>query len=105
MTIADSDHTAPLLTAVGRLVLAGAALEDVLRVGILMRAVNREGTVREEVGRELTELEGRGAGKALKRLRELGIPQELGDRILEVIQGRNRVVHHLMRQPGVELAL
>jgi hypothetical protein len=111
MTVDDSEldpvheHAAPVVIAVGRLVLGGAALEKVLLVDIITRDIHRAGTLREELGLELAELEGRGAGKALGRLRELGIPDELADRILEVIQGRNRVVHHLMEQPGVALAL
>jgi hypothetical protein len=83
MTIDDSQldpehgHAAPLLMAVGRLVLAGAALENVLLVDIAMRDIDRAGTVRDELGRELSELEGRPAGKLLERLRNLGIPDEL----------------------------
>jgi hypothetical protein len=111
MTFDDSEldpvheHAAPLVLAVGRLVLGGAALEKVLLVDIITRDIHHAGTVRDELGRELSELEGRSPGKLLERLRDLGIPDELADRILEVIRGRNRVVHHLMEQPGVPLAL
>jgi hypothetical protein len=111
LTIDDSEldpvdeQAAPLVLAVGRLVLGAAMLEKVLLVDIISRDVQQEGTVREELGRELAELEGKPGGVLLKRLRKLGIPPDLADRVNKVIQRRNRVVHHLLEEPGVVLAM
>ena len=99
------EQAVPLLLAIGRLVLGAAALENVLLVDIVMREFHREGQWRDELVQELSELEGRPAGKLLERLRGLGISVELADRIFGVISRRNRVIHHLMKDPEVSVAL
>jgi hypothetical protein len=99
------ERAVPLLLAIGRLVLGAAALENVLLVDIVMREFHREGQWRDELVQELSELEGRPAGKLLERLRGLGISGELADRIFDVISRRNRVIHHLMKDPEVSVAL
>jgi hypothetical protein len=99
------ERAAPLVTAVGRLVLGAAALEKVLLVDIVMRDFHHAGRWRDELAQELSDLEGRPAGKLLDRVRSLGIPVELADRVGEVIRRRNWVVHHLMEDIKVVVAL
>jgi hypothetical protein len=99
------ERAVPLLLAIGRLVLAAAALEKVLLVDIVTREFRRPGAWREEFVQELSDLQGRPAGKLLERLRGLGIPPELAERIGNVIPKRNRVVHHLMEDRAVNAAL
>jgi hypothetical protein len=84
------------------LALSAAALENVLLVDVFQYLVSEHlerGGIRQELERELAALEGRSAGRLLDRLREFGIPADLADRILDVIQRRNAVIHHLMRDP------
>jgi hypothetical protein len=91
--------------AIGRLVLGAAALEKVLLVDIVVREFHRDGGWRDEMVQELSDLEGRPAGKLLDRLRGFGIRPELADRVADVIRRRNRVVHHLMEDVKVATAL
>ncbi len=95
----------PLLLAIGRLVLGAAALEKILLVDIVTRELHRDGAWRDEFVQELTDLQRRPAGKLLDRLRGLGISDKLAERIGEVIARRNRVVHHLMEDGKVGLAM
>jgi hypothetical protein len=85
--------------------LGAAALENPLLVGILMRLTMAGPEGVEELEGELATLERNPAGVLLRRLRELGIPDELSERIDKAIKGRNRVVHHLMHDPKVAVAL
>jgi hypothetical protein len=99
------ERAVPLVIAIGRLVLAAAALEKVLLVDIIVRDFHLGGQWREELVRELDELERHPAGKLLGRLRELGISADVAERIDHVIRRRNRVVHHLMEDVKVAVAL
>jgi hypothetical protein len=90
----------PLIQAIGRAVLAAAALEKVLVIDIISRHAEREG-LSEHLDAQLSALESRSAGKLLGTLRELGIPGELAGRIDAVILRRNQVVHHFMEDPDV----
>jgi hypothetical protein len=99
------ERAVPLVLAIGRLVLGAAALEKVLLVDIVMRDFQRAGKWRDEFVQELSELEGRSAGKLLGRLRDLGIPANLADHVDKVIRQRNRVVHHLMEDVKVAKAM
>jgi hypothetical protein len=76
----------PLAVAVGRLVLGAAALEKVLLVDIVMRLFHSN-PLAEELAAELTD------------------PAELARRVEKAIEGRNRVVHHLMEDASVAVAL
>jgi hypothetical protein len=110
-TIDDSEldpideRAVPLVLAVGRLVLGAAALEKVLLVDIITRHFHLDGGWRDEFMAELDDLEKRPAGKLLGRLRDLGIPADLAERIGHVIRRRNQVVHHLMEDVKVTIAL
>ncbi len=95
----------PLVLAIGQLVLGAAALEKVLLVDIIMRDLHHSGRWRDEFVHELSELEGHSAGRLLGRLRELGIPDDLAERVSNVIRQRNRVVHHLLEEKEVAVAM
>lgn len=90
--------------SIGRAVLGAAALEKILLVDIAQRSVHRNG-MRDELDRELTLLERRPAGDLLAKLRQLGIPEDLGERIGEVLRRRNQLVHHFLANPDVIAAL
>jgi hypothetical protein len=99
------ERAVPLVLAVGRLALGAAALEKVLLVDIVMRDFHLAGRWRDELMQELSELQGRSAGKLLGRLRELGISADVAERVDKVIRARNRVVHHLMEDVKVARAM
>lgn len=89
---------------VGRAVLVAAVLEKVLLVDIAQRQVDRDGWT-QRLGHELADLERRPAGRLLGTLEALGIPSDLAGRIQGVIDRRNRLVHHLMEDADVLLAM
>ena len=98
------ENLAPLAQSIGRAVMGAAALEKVLLVDIVNRMAQREG-LREQLERELHELERRSGGKLLEKLKELGLPDDLATRILAAIVRRNRLIHHYMEEPKVMMAL
>ena len=98
------ERVVPLALAIGQVVLGAAALEKVLLVDIAMRSVDRDG-MRADLGRELSKLERRPAGALLTRLRELAIPDALADRIQDVIDRRNALVHRFHEDTALMIAL
>lgn len=99
----------PLLTALGQVIVAVAALEGNLRLELarLLFAAQTERKVAEgkTVGEQVAELETLTAGRVLGRLREQGFPEDLERRIDEVISRRNRLVHHLFEDPQLVKAV
>jgi hypothetical protein len=90
---------APIFVAVGRAVWGIAAFEKALLVEILDRRAKREGLTR-TLMRSLAWLEKHGTGDALLRnLDSLGITNEQRNRIRDLVDRRNALVHHLMEDP------
>jgi hypothetical protein len=98
------EEFALLAQSIGRAVMGAAALEKVLLVDIVNRMAQRE-EQREELDRELRELERRPGGKLLEKLRQLGLNTEMAARIQAAIVRRNRLIHHYMEEPEVMAAL
>jgi hypothetical protein len=98
------EQAVPIVLAIGRAVLGAAALEKLLLVDIAQRVVERDGFTA-ELSAELTSLERESAGRLLGRLRELGIPDDLGERIQDVIRRRNRLVHHALEDADLMIAV
>jgi hypothetical protein len=98
------EEFALLAQSIGRAVMDAAALEKVLLVDIVNRMAQRE-EQREELDRELRELERRPGGKLLEKLRQLGLNTEMAARIQAAIVRRNRLIHHYMEEPEVMAAL
>jgi hypothetical protein len=97
---ADLDpEDAPIFVAVGRAVWGIAAFEKALLVEILDRRAKREGLT-PTLMRSLAWLEKHGTGDALLRnLDSLGITNEQRNRIRDLVDRRNALVHHLMEDP------
>jgi hypothetical protein len=97
---ADLDpEDAPILVAIGRAVWGIAAFEKALLVEILDRRAKREGLT-PTLMRSLAWLEKHGTGDALLRnLDSLGITDEQRNRIRDLVDRRNALVHHLMEDP------
>jgi len=51
------------------------------------------------LGQRVEEIETLTAGQLLRRLREQGLPEDLEQRIDDVISRRNRLVHRLFEDP------
>lgn len=94
----------PLLLSIGRAVLGAAALEKMLMVEIAKRRADREGLVT-ELAEDLSLLERRPAGALLRTLERLGIDDDIAERISELIDRRNRLVHGFMEDSRVMAAL
>jgi hypothetical protein len=97
---ADLDpEDAPIFVAIGRAVWGIAAFEKALLVEILDRRAKREGLT-PTLMRSLAWLEQHGTGDALLRnLDSLGITNEQRNRIRDLVDRRNALVHHLMEDP------
>lgn len=95
---------APLLQAIGRAVLFAAVLENVLLVEIAQRRVGCEG-FSQHLGGDLADLERRPAGTLLERLKTLGLPADVLARVRDVIERRNRLIHHALEDADVLTAL
>lgn len=107
---AEPDEPAiPLLTALGQVIVAVAALEGNLRLELarLLFAAHagQEVTGDKALGKQVAELETLTAGRLLGRLREQGLPEDLERRIDDVISRRNRLVHHLFEDPQLVKAI
>ncbi|MHB1468665.1 MAG: hypothetical protein ACYCSI_08250 [Solirubrobacteraceae bacterium] len=98
------EHAKPILLAIGAVVVGAAALEKLLLADIAHRAVNERGASR-ELADELSGLENVMAGRLMRRLRELGLPPALAERINDVIERRNRLVHRAMEDPDFARAV
>jgi hypothetical protein len=95
----------PLTHAIGRAVVSVAVLEKVLLAAVVTRDLGAQGTPRRHVSEEASNLRMRSAGALLRHVRGLGIDERLLDRAADVIARRNQVVHHLMEDLPVALAL
>jgi hypothetical protein len=100
---------APLFLAIGRAVLAVSTLEKMLLLEIARLLVERNpgaGIVPSDgLDQELARLEGLTAGLLLRELRRLDLSVDLDERIGDVIDRRNEIVHHLMEDPQVVRAM
>jgi hypothetical protein len=94
------ERFAPLVLAIGRAVLGAAALEKVLLVDVVRRRGASEG-LSKRLGEDLARLERLPAGPLVGALVELGIPESMSDRIDEVLQRRNWLVHRFVLDPDV----
>jgi hypothetical protein len=99
----------PLLLAIGRAVLGVAGLEKMLLAEIARLLVERHGggdeARRERASKELARLERLPAGQLLAELRGLELARELDERIGDVIERRNWLVHHLVEDPVIAKAV
>jgi len=84
--------------------MGAASLEKTVLVNVVNRMSQDEG-LRDELERELRELERRPAGKLLEKLKQLELPDDLAARILAAITHRNQLIHHSMERPDVMLAM
>lgn len=90
-----------LAQSIGRAVLAGTLLEKILLVDIAGRKATKDG-VSPKLAPWLERLEHRTAGQLLKVLRdELDLDEEVAERVADVIDRRNWLVHHFMQDPAV----
>jgi double-stranded uracil-DNA glycosylase len=98
-----------LLTALGQVIVAAAALEGNLRLELarllFAAQTGREVAEGKTFGEQVAELETLTAGRLLGRLREQGLPEDLERRIDDVISRRNRLVHHLFEDPQLVMAI
>lgn len=82
-----------LRAAIGQAVLSAAALEHTLRVVILHTRGARAG-VDDGLARDLRRLSTKPGGTLLQQLQALGFDPQITERIGDVLQRRNRLVHH-----------
>jgi hypothetical protein len=94
------ERLAPLFRAAGSVVLHSAVLETLLLTDIVQRCAHADDSELDLVAL-IEELEGRSMGRLAGRLRMLGIDPALADRLADVVHRRNRVVHHLLKDPSV----
>ena len=94
----------PLLLSIGRAVLGAAALEKVLLVDIARRRVEHEGLAA-ALADELTRLERQTAGELARKLRRLGLDDDVAARVDAVVQARNWLVHRFVEDADVIVAL
>jgi hypothetical protein len=95
---------APLLLSIGRAVLFASALEKILLVDIARRRAAQDGFVA-QLSDDLSKLERQPAGPLLRTLQELGLSDDLAQRISDLILRRNRLVHRFVEDPEVVAAL
>jgi hypothetical protein len=88
-----------LMRAIGRLVCGANLLETVLLMMVLQLRGDRDGQLPSQ--EEFAYLEEASAGRRLGLLRELDIPADLEARIDDVIERRNRIVHHIFETPEI----
>jgi hypothetical protein len=104
----DGEAT-PLLLAIGRAVLGVAGLEKMLLAELARLLVERHAGADEvtsrRVGEELARLERLPAGQLLAELRGLQLAPELDERIGDVIERRNWLVHHIVEDPAIAKAV
>jgi hypothetical protein len=85
------EASAPLLTAVGRVVWAAAALEHSLLLELLRLYLERQG---ELPARAIARFERLPAGPLLTELRRMDLPGDLAERIGSAVARRNALIHH-----------
>jgi hypothetical protein len=106
----SDEELAPFLMAIGRVILAVGGLEQMLLLEIARLLVERNSTEgaapwTRELAEELSRLEGLTAGQRLRELRNLELSPDLDQRIGDVIEQRNHIVHHLVEDPQVVKAM
>lgn len=97
-----------LSVAIGRAVVGAAALEGALRLEIarLLHAQETVGRVdQSSLPDELWKLDRETGGTLLGRLRKLGLPVDLYDRILSAVERRNQIVHRPFDDPELARAI
>lgn len=95
---------APLLRAIGRMVLAVASLEKLL-LGYIAQDAAMSSEDHSEIAKRITELEKRPAGILVSELSKLNLHRAVSARLADVVTRRNDVVHHFMETPDAALAL
>jgi hypothetical protein len=98
------EKVVPVYAALGRAIFVCSSLEKLLLVDIANRLVAESG-LDERLGPALMDLESKPAGRLFARLGEIGLENELAERIGDVIDRRNAVVHRLVEVPGAAVAL
>jgi hypothetical protein len=102
-------EAARLLPAVGHVVFAVASLEKALQLEVsrllMARAATDAARFQTSLDKDLTALDSMTAGRLLTRLRELGVPDELDQRIRAVIDRRNDLIHHTFEDAVLVAAL
>lgn len=107
--VEPDDGARPLLHLIGKVVVAVGGLEKAMQLE-LARLICEEFARGGEAGSDalgpkldaLTRLPG---GELLRRLRTFRLPADLADRIDDVIQHRNQLVHHLYEDPELAKAI
>jgi TDG/mug DNA glycosylase family protein len=103
---ADLDEQAvPLLASVGRAVLGVAGLEVNLRLELVRLLSAAHASEEDLLLKRLARAERMTGGQLLRELAKLGLPKDLEARIDDVVERRNRLVHHLFEQPEMIAAL
>jgi hypothetical protein len=104
-----NEEVMPFFLAVGRAVLAVSSLEKMLLLETARLLVERntdEGvTSIWKLEQQLSRLERLTAGQLLHELRNLDLSPDLDERIGDVIDRRNDLVHHLIEDPQVVKAM
>jgi hypothetical protein len=91
-------HMTGLFVSVGQAVIAAALLERTLVFDALGRLLERHG-LGDRLRAELARLEKQPAGPTLQRLRDVGMPEDLAERVDDAIDERNWMVHRLLADP------
>ena len=95
--------------AVGHVVIAVASLEKALQLEVsrllMARAATDAARFETSLANDLTALDNMTAGRLLSRLRDLGVPDELDQRIGAVIDRRNDLIHHTFEDATLVAAL
>lgn len=98
-------YSTPVALAIGNAVIAASALEKVLLAEIGRRQLEADGQATESLTRLLTDFESQPAGRLLRKLREQGITEDLAERIDDVLKRRNRMIHGVIEDVSVAVAL
>lgn len=88
------------LVALGRAVLAAAALESFVLLAVIVRR-RAEGWSFDDISGLIDGLGTKPAGSRIKALREAGESPELISRLWSAVKQRNHVIHHLLADPTV----
>jgi hypothetical protein len=98
----------PLAIAIGRAVVAAAALEKTLQLELArLLYIEHAGSGTEPdstLAHDLSRLDNFTAGRLLKELRRLGLPTDLDKRIGDAVRRRNDVVHRTFEDPELARA-
>jgi hypothetical protein len=99
----------PLSVAIGRAVVGAGSLEAALRLEaarLLHAQLAASGVdVDSTLPNELSKLEKLTSGGLLEKLRKLGLPRELDNRIADAVDRRNDLVHRTFEDPELARAI